>query len=240
MRGEYEEPRNPYEVAAADMREKIMSREWAPGYDLPSTEKLCELFGVTSPTMQRALAELKAEGWIVGHPGKGRQVRPNQIQVVTAGTYFDPATTDFKYDLIEVKRTTPVGDVGEILTGHGDGEAILRHRVMRDPLGPLEVEWSYYPAEIADGTRIAEDRKIKGGAQRILNELGFPEGSSADEVTARDATGYESQLLLLPPGVPVLRVLRTTFAKDDRLIEVTVMVKAGHLLAQRYERVPKP
>lgn len=240
MRTEYEELRNPYEVVAADMRAKIMSREWAPGFALPSTEGLCGLYKVGSPTIQRALAELKREGWIVGHRGKGRQVRPDQIKVITAGTYFDPAETGFSYDLLEVEKVTPVGDVGEILARHGSGEAVLRHRVMRDASGPLEVEWSYYPAEIAEGTRIAEFRKIpRGGAPRVLAELGFPERGGADEATTRDATGYEARLLLLPPGVPVLRILRTTFSDDDRLVEVTVLVKAGHLLAQRYLRKPK-
>jgi GntR family transcriptional regulator len=234
VRGEYEDLRNPYEVVAADMRAKIMSREWQPGGDLPSTERLCEIFEVGSPTIQRALAELKREGWIIGYRGKGRQVRPNQIQVITAGTYFDPAETGFSYDLLEVKRTVPVGDVGEIFATSGD-EAVLRHRVMRDQTGPVEVEWSYYPAQIAEGTRIAEDRKTpRGGVPRILAELGYLERRSSDEVTTRDATGYEARLLLLPPGVPVLRILRTTFSDDDRLIEVSVLVKAGHLLAQRY------
>lgn len=238
---EYEDLRNPYEIIAADMRANIMSGEWAPGAKLPTTEKLCADFKAGSPTIQKALGVLKAEGWIVGQRGVERRVRPSQMSVVVAGTYFDPATTGYKYDLLKVERVTPVGDVGARLTaGEGSGEAVLRHRIMRrEETGPLEVEWSHYPAEIADGTAIAENRKIKGGVQRILAELGLPERRSSDEVTARDATGEEARLLLLPPGVPVLRILRTTYSDEDRLIEVSVLVKAGHLLAQRYP-VPRP
>lgn len=229
---EYEDTRDPYERIAASIRAKVMSGEYGPGDALPSTRLLSKEYGAGGPTVQKALAMLKGEGWIIGQRGVGREVRPAQIREITAGSYFDPQVTGVSYDILSVDERDPSGDVATALNGE---RAVLRHRLMRDVTGPLEVDWSYYPASIAAGTRLTEARKIpRGGAPRILAELGHPERWFADVVSARAATEYEANHLRLPAGIPVLRILRTTYSDADRVVGVTVLVKAAHLLAQRY------
>lgn len=227
----YEDTRDPYERIAADLRSKIMSGVYPPDADLPSTAEFRTDYKAAPATVQKALDMLKAEGWIVGGRGARRKVRPTQVRVITAGSYFDPKDTGYSYDILEVAERTPDGDVGEALGGNA---AVLRHRIMRDGTGPLEVDWSYYPAEFASGTRLAQLGKIKGGAGSVLAELGLPERRFEDIVTARGATDYEARHLLMPPGVPVLRILRKTCSDNGRLVAVTVLVKAAHLIAQRY------
>jgi GntR family transcriptional regulator len=227
----YEDTRDPYERIAADLRSKIMSGVYLPDADLPSTAEFREAYKAAPATVQKALDVLKAEGWIIGGRGARRKVRPTQIRVITAGSYFDPKVTGYSYDILEVGGRTPDGDVGEALGGEA---AVLRHRIMKDATGPLEVDWSYYPANFASGTQLAQPGRIKGGAGRVLQELGLPERRFEDIVTARGATDYEAAHLLMPPGVPVLRILRKTHSDNGRLVAVTVLVKAAHLLAQRY------
>lgn len=227
----YVDERQPHERIAASIRAKIMSGEYAPDDVLPSNPALAAKYSTAGATVQKALKALKDEGWVVGTPGLNRKVRPSQIREITAGAYFDPKKTGVTYDILEVREVDASGDVAAALNGE---RAVLRHRVMRDSTGPLEVDWSYYPASFAAGSPLAQPGKIKGGAPRVLREAGLPERSFADVVSARAATQYEAERLELPPGVPVLRILRTTYSDDDRVVGVTVLVKAAHLLAQRY------
>ncbi len=62
---------------------------------------------------------------------------------------------------------------------------------------------------------------------------------SVDRVSARVATQEQYRLLRLPGDLPVLRTLRVVFSDDERPIEATVMVKAGHLYEVQYEFAPE-
>ncbi len=98
---------------------------------------------------------------------------------------------------------------------------------------------SYYPTAVARGTAVAEKRKIRGGTPALLAELGFPPRLSTDRVSARVPTQEQYQALRLPTDLPVLRTLRVVYSDDDRPIEATVMVKAGHLYELQYDFVPE-
>lgn len=43
----------------------------------------------------------------------------------------------------------------------------------------------------------------------------------------------------LPSDLPVLRTLRVVYSDEQRPIEATVMVKAGHLYELQYEFTPE-
>lgn len=100
---------------------------------------------------------------------------------------------------------------------------------------PAELVSSYYPLEIARGTAIARRQRIKGGTPALLAELGYPPRLSVDRVSARAPAQEQFPALRLPGDLPVLRTLRTVRSDGDRTIEVTVMVKAGHLYEVQYE-----
>jgi DNA-binding GntR family transcriptional regulator len=61
----------PYLAIAADLRNKILSGELAPGDQVPSMAELAEQYGVTSGTALRALKVLKEEGLTEASPGWG-------------------------------------------------------------------------------------------------------------------------------------------------------------------------
>lgn len=60
-----------------------------------------------------------------------------------------------------------------------------------------------------------------------------------DRVSARVPTQEQYQALNLPSGLPVLRTLRVVYSDEQRPIEATVMVKAGHLYELQYEFTPE-
>ena len=100
---------------------------------------------------------------------------------------------------------------------------------------PAELATSYYPTHLARGTALAEQRRIRGGTPALLAELGHPPHRSVDRVSARVPTQEQIAALRLPGNLPVLRTLRVVHSSDEHPVEVTVMVKAGHLYELQYE-----
>ncbi|MGW6396332.1 GntR family transcriptional regulator [Streptomyces sp. NPDC055103] len=60
-----------FEVIAETLRERIRSGGLRPGDALPTQAVLMREFGASSLTVQKAMALLKQEGWVVSRPGKG-------------------------------------------------------------------------------------------------------------------------------------------------------------------------
>jgi len=227
--------RPPYEVVAADLRARIMAGDLVPGAQLPSTAHLVAEFGVSNTTVQKALAVLKGEGYLTSRQGKGVYVRDRQPFRVEAGAYFAPTPGGYSYDLLETAEVQPPAEVAAaLMTGPG-GLAFLRRRLLRHGGSPVEVSWSYYPLELVRGSDLAGPRRVRGGAPRVLAELGYPQRYFVDAVSARMPTAEEASLLALP-GVPVIRQFRVVYSDADRPVEASVLVKGAHLYELLYRQ----
>lgn len=127
-------------------------------------------------------------------------------------------------ELLEVCEATPPAEVSEALQLE-DGElAVVRRRLMRLDGTAMELTDSYYPPSIARGTRLAERRKIRGGASTLLASLGYPPARIQEDVEVRLATSAESGALGTSPGEPVMILLRTTLSTNQRPVEVSRMI----------------
>jgi DNA-binding GntR family transcriptional regulator len=63
--------RAKYHQVADDLRAKIAAGTYEVGGDLPSTSRIMDTYVVSSTVAKFAIRELKAEGLVVGQPGKG-------------------------------------------------------------------------------------------------------------------------------------------------------------------------
>ena len=231
---------------ASDIRARILSGDLRPGDRIPSTETLKAEYGIVDKTAQRAIAILKAEGFVEGRPRSGTFVTGKQPVVIRASHYPRPAGSGEPYawmtDHASQGRaaTTELISVGEepapaqvaaafgITTG---ALVVVRHQLLLLDGEPAELVWNYYGTDLARGTALAEPRKIKGGSPRLLAELGQPLRHAVDQVGARLATVEEFVALKLPEDMPVLRQFRVVYTDSDRPVEATIMIKAS----QQYE-----
>ncbi|MBV2356521.1 GntR family transcriptional regulator [Streptomyces sp. J2-1] len=253
------EPRSPdrrslHERIAADLRDGIMSGDLAPGSSLPSTARLKERFDASNATIQKALRLLKDEGLVVGRAGAAVTVREHRQRTVRPAAFMAPAAPGEPYrwlteatlwgtrahsTLVDVREVVPPADVAEVLGLPAGETAVLRHQILSVDDEPVELVRSYYPMALARGTALTEHRKIRGGTPALLAELGFPPRLSVDRVSARVPTQEQYQALALPTDLPVLRTLRVVHSDQERPIEATVMVKAGHLYEVQYAFTPE-
>ncbi|MGW3112699.1 GntR family transcriptional regulator [Streptomyces sp. NPDC001091] len=242
--------RSLHERIAADLRDEIMSGDLAAGASLPSTVQLKERFAASNATIQKALQLLKDERLVVGRAGAAVTVREHRQRTMRPASYMAPAPSGEPYrwlteaaklgarpasSLLDVRETSAPADVAAALRIAGDEAVLMRQQLLTLDDEPVELVNSYYPMAIARGTAITEKRKIRGGTPALLAELGFPPRTSVDRVSARVPTQEQYRALRLPSDLPVLRTLRVVFSDDERPVEATVMVKAGHLYELQYE-----
>lgn len=246
---EHRDERPIAERIAAGLRAQIMAGDLGPGQQLGSNADLRTEFGTTNVTIQRALAILKAEGLVEGRNGVGVYVRERAPQIITPASYTAPAEGGQPYSwisqaqergqrgsnkVISVAEVVPPARVAAVLGLDPAGVTVLRVRLGLLDSEPAELVHSYYPADLARGTRLADRRKIPGGSPTLLADMGYPPREQVDEVAARVATTAEYEALEIPGDVPVLEIFRVVYSDDRRPIEVTVLVKPGHLYKMGY------
>lgn len=242
--------RSLHERIAADLRDQILSGDLAPGVNLPSTTQLKARFDASSATIQKALHLLKEEQLVVGRPGAAVTVRAKRQRTFRPAEFMRPVEAGQSYSwlnsaaqeglradsrLVEVSEVRPPADVASGLRIGPEDKALLRSQVLSIEGEPVELVKCYYPLDIARGTPMMLQRKVKGGTPKLLADLGHPPRLTVDRVSARIPTQEEYGRLRLPTSLPVLRTLRVVYSDDDLVIEVTVMAKAGHLYELQYE-----
>lgn len=114
-------------------------------------------------------------------------------------------------------------------------EAVLRQRLVLSDDRPVELVDSWFPAEIAVGTQLAELRKIKGGTPTLLAALGHRITVVTEDVESRLVGAGERTHLQLGPHEPVLVLTRLSRNQHGVPIEASVMVTPGRERRLRYE-----
>lgn len=64
-----------YQDISDAMREKIRSGVWGPGQRLPIRSELVKQYNTTVATLQKAMDELSADGFIISAGKRGRSLR---------------------------------------------------------------------------------------------------------------------------------------------------------------------
>ena len=137
--------------------------------------------------------------------------------------------------LLSVDEVTASATVADML-GLAAGEPVVaRRRLMLFNDHPVELVDSYYPVNIARGTRLAEHRKVPGGAVALLADLGHRPRRVREDVSARLATPHERTTLELDDPSCVLLLARVLLTGDERPVEASVMTMVADGRRLRYE-----
>jgi GntR family transcriptional regulator len=188
-----------HERIAADLRDETMSGDLAPGEALPSTQRLRDRFNASNATVQKALQLLKDERLVVGRAGVAVTVREHRQDTIRPADTGQPAAPSEQYrwltaaksggkrgsiQLVGVTEVRPPAEVRAALDLGETGTAFLRYQILSYHDEPVKLVKSYYPAELARGTALAESRKIRGGTPALLAEMGCPPIQTVDRVSA--------------------------------------------------------
>jgi GntR family transcriptional regulator len=212
--------------------------DYPPGSVIPRESDLVERHGVSRITVRRAVAQLTAEGLLQpvrrrgtvvrDRPPRTRMTRTRKVYRDEIGYYFDPTAQGWRALRPPTVDWGPCPyDVANLLHIEPGAEVLIRDRVMGDPETGLvlQLATSYLPADLARGTRLAERDTGPGGIYDRLEEMGHAPLTWTEAITARMPTPAETDALDLAPGVPLLRILRTTTGATGR-VRVTKIVSS--------------
>lgn len=238
-------PKPVYRQVADSLRSAIADGAYPPGSQLPSERELGERFDAARNTVRLGLGVLVGEGLIFGERGRGYFVRDRVPLTYYASRSENLLRTEpglselgdsFNSDVRDVGRA-PRSDfalrlepatpyVAKCLRLEESASTVLRSVLRYVDDSPWSIQNTWYPMDIAEGTRIIEPFDIAEGTTRYLVSLGHAQVGYWDEWTTRMPTPEESRRLALGPGTPVLVCFRTGYTAE-RPIRVTETIFAG-------------
>jgi GntR family transcriptional regulator len=225
---------------ADEIRTEILSGRLKPGQKLPSENELKDTYATTRATVAKALALLRADGLIVSEQGRGSFVRARpRVRLLSAGANYrsrrDTGVSNFNAEataqgqqatqhLLAVENVVPPPEIADRLGTKLDELVLVRRRIFTVGDEPMQLVDGYYPLALASGTALASSRRIKGGVHSVIED---PDGpikrrvvQFVEDLEIRMPTPSESETLRIAPGVPVVRILRTSYDAAEMAVEV--------------------
>ncbi|HMH93708.1 MAG TPA: GntR family transcriptional regulator [Streptosporangiaceae bacterium] len=240
-----------YRVIAGDLRAAIGRGDYPAGSRLPGENDLMRQYQVARMTARQALAQLINEGLAVARKGSGVYVRDFR-PVVRAGAdrlsargwgsgrsiwAADAGSRQLSTDQLEVRRAAPPAHIRLLLDLPDDLDAPVVVRSRRYVLDgkPVLLSVSYVPAGLAAGTMMEYQDAGPGGVYARLREIGHAPARFREDLRARMPEPGEAARLGLPPGTPVVDIVRTAYAADRQAVEVNEMIADASSYVFRYD-----
>ncbi len=211
-----------------------------PGSPLPSETELMDQFTASRGTVREAIALLRREGLVVTAQGRGSFVRSRlpvrrrgseRYREDVANLYDTPFTRDNPGppDGFSIDRTySTVGaslEVAELFGVAVDEPTLERVLVFRINGIPQQIATSRFLDSMATGTILAEfgEGPWIPSDTALLAAIGVRVTRIREVIASRMPTADEVDLLMIPSGVPVVSIIRQTFA-DTKVVEVAHIV----------------
>jgi GntR family transcriptional regulator len=240
-----------FKQIADRLRAAIQAGELAPGARMPSEQELIDAHGVARGTVRDAMNVLRGEGLVRTEHGRGSFVRDRPPVRRLAhdrfarrhrkrgrAAYLAELEAEGRVadvDVLEVARVKAPDDVAVWLQLRLGADVLIRRRRYLADGEPMELATSYVPWELAEGTEMTQPDTGPGGIYARLEERGHELKRFSEEVTARMPTVDEIRALRLQPGVPVFRVVRVAYDRDELPVEACDTVMAADRYVLGYE-----
>jgi GntR family transcriptional regulator len=238
-----------YQQIADALRHEIQTGTYRPGDRLPSESELRDRFKVSGNTVRAAIVQLRAEGFVTSHQGRGVFVReqavPRRMSTdISEGRGF--YTSLERQGLQPATKTTVTRGPASTLVAEWLGvdpgtEIVIRARVLRtEGERPAGLATSYFPTWVVDAAPNVADPNVSGLPVWLRDAFGPT--YSEDIIDARMPTNEERTALELPEDSPVLIIRGVTRDQEHRTLHFIDKVSAPGRLeyTYRYGAVPEP
>ncbi len=221
------------------LRQRISDGAYPDGR-MPSEQQLTTQFAVSRTTVRAALLALQNEGLLRAESGVGYFVRQlthfayrpqddfrRAALIAEADSFTLAAEGRNPSQRIEVTIVPAPEDVRRHL-GVEDGEFVVLRRRLRFVDGePFQLNDSYYPRDVAEGTEVMQKADIPRGANQVLAEHGHEQVRALDEIWVRMPNPDEIDRLSILPGTPVAEHIVTGFTAQGRAVRMVRVILPG-------------
>ncbi|WP_030246355.1 GntR family transcriptional regulator [Streptomyces sp. NRRL S-455] len=224
MAYEVEPPK--YVRLAQTIQRRIEDGTYPPGTRVPSENQLVQSFGMSRPTVVRALELLKRDGWLESRQGFGTIVRGRPAVVEQKDRRGSETLTRDESQaagrLVEVGYVPVPARVASVLGLPKRAKILMRRFLAEEDGEPVELVSSYFPAGLVEGTELESADVLVGGTRAHLETRKKVRFDHVTErVSARLPEPSEAELLDLPEGVPVLSVLVVACDASGQALQVS-------------------
>lgn len=218
-----------YRQLAAELRARIFDGTYPRGGRLPAEPELIAEHNLSRTTVRLALGVLREEGLIEAQPGRGtfvREAAPVRLALARYSGQGDvgPFTAacraqgiNGRMRVVAVDRMPATPEVAGRLELDDGAPVVRRVRHALIDGRPVQLQTSYFPAALVDGTPLAAPDFLERGTFATLREIGRPPAQISEELTAGLPTAEEAAVL---GAAPVLRVVRTTRDEPGTALEL--------------------
>jgi GntR family histidine utilization transcriptional repressor len=208
--------------------DRIASGAWPPGTPIPHEAALAEEFGVTRPTVSRALSALVEGGLVERRRRAGSRVadRPpaqSILRIPLVREEIERAGARYGYRLIERALAPPPEAIAALFGSASRAALHLRCLHLADGEGhQIEDRWINLAALPEAGE---EDFAVTSANEWLVARVPF---SRAEHVMSAASAGREeARLLGLAPGAPLFLIERTTWRGEEALTRVRLAHPGG-------------
>lgn len=248
-------PQPKYRKIATALREQIENGELPPGSTLPHTEALMSRFGVAKSTVRSAVDVLAKEGLVVARRRYGTVVRDRRTVRIPLSRYQGSHDSDGRHGPFEaacaaqglngVMKTVAVEhvqdpDVAALLGLTSTDETVCRRREALIEDQVVQLQYAWYPLDVAEAAGLDQPGKIEGGVYRALRSAGLEAVEADERVVARMPAKEEAEQLGSGSSVPVLTIERISRDNTGRALELLRVVAAGDRMELAYDALPLP
>jgi GntR family transcriptional regulator len=223
-----------YAQIVAVIRRRIADGTYPPGSLLPSEAKLVKEFGVSRPTVVRALETLKLRGEIEREHGRGSYVKatpgPTENAPRPVRSVLDRAEADEAGWTTTVERCAAPAAIAGLLNLAEAAPLVLRRRLTIADDAPYELVSLWLPVELAETAGLDQDTPLTASVRQLVqSSTGRRFGRVAERLTARRPTPDEAEQLGITKNSPVLGVVSTVFDTAGRPVLVAELTLPGDL-----------
>jgi DNA-binding GntR family transcriptional regulator len=226
-----------YAQVVGAIKRRIESGSYPAGSLLPSEHQLGAEFGVSRPTIVKALGELRQDGWIDTQQGKGSFVRGRPAlagaeRTRPAHEVLELPEAEVSGELVQAGVKLAPLYVTALLELKPGERAFVRQRLLTDDGEPVELASAWLPLDLAAGTDLASPDLLNESIRHHLQmRKKIRLDHAVEQITARHPEGEEAALLRVAPDAPVLSVIVTAYDAASRPVQVSDLVLPG----QRHE-----
>jgi DNA-binding GntR family transcriptional regulator len=209
-----------YFQVAQQIEHAISEGGLAPGDRLDNEISLAEQFGLSRPTMRRAIQELVDKGLLVRKRGVGTQVVHGQVtRPVELTSLFDDLTSHHQTPTTTVlaNETIRATDEVAVMLAVPPGSRVLHLRRLRFAHGePLAIMENFLPEDLIE---IGGMDLANRGLYQLMRGKGVNIRVAKQRIGARTGTPEECSLLGEKRGTPVLTMDRAAHDDSGRPVE---------------------
>ncbi|MGZ4594099.1 MAG: GntR family transcriptional regulator [Actinomycetes bacterium] len=210
-----------YFQVARQIESAIERGELRPGQRLDNEIDLADRYGLSRPTMRKAIEELVNKGLLVRKRGVGTQVVHGQVKrpVELSSLYDDLSKSDQRPATRVVSLATVAADE-EVATALGiaPGSSVVafeRLRFARDQ--PLAILHNWLPPDLG---ALSVEALAEHGLYELLRGFGVHMRIANQRIGAAAASAAQARLLDVRKGAALLTMQRTTYDDTGRPIEL--------------------